>query len=44
MPYMFTEQGIAMLSAVLKSDVATKVSVNIMRAFVEMDEEIRSFQ
>ena len=36
MPYMFTEQGIAMLSAVLKSDVATKVSVNIMRAFVEM--------
>ena len=36
MPYMFTEQGIAMLSAVLKSDVATKVSVNRMRAFVEM--------
>ena len=36
MPYMFTEQGIAMLSAVLKSDIATKVSVNIMRAFVEM--------
>lgn len=36
MPYMFTEQGIAMLSSVLKSDVATKVSVNIMRAFVEM--------
>ena len=36
MPYMFTEQGIAMISAVLKSDVATKVSVNIMRAFVEM--------
>lgn len=36
MPYMFTEQGIAMLSAVLKSDIATKVSINIMRAFVEM--------
>ncbi|MDO5095711.1 MAG: ORF6N domain-containing protein [Peptostreptococcaceae bacterium] len=36
MPYMFTEQGIAMLSSVLKSDVATKVSINIMRAFVEM--------
>ena len=36
MPYVFTEQGIAMLSSVLKSDVATKVSVNIMRAFVEM--------
>lgn len=36
MPYMFTEQGIAMLSAVLKSSIATKVSINIMRAFVEM--------
>ncbi|MFU9974731.1 ORF6N domain-containing protein [Fannyhessea vaginae] len=36
MPYVFTEQGIAMLSAVLKNDVATNVSVNIMRAFVEM--------
>ena len=36
MPYVFTEQGIAMLSAVLKSEVATNVSVNIMRAFVEM--------
>lgn len=36
MPYVFTEQGIAMLSAVLKNDAATNVSVNIMRAFVEM--------
>ena len=36
MPYMFTEQGIAMLSAVHKSGIATKVSINIMRAFVEM--------
>lgn len=36
LPYVFTEQGIAMLSAVLKNDVATNVSVNIMRAFVEM--------
>lgn len=36
MQYVFTEQGIAMLSAVLKNDVATNVSVNIMRAFVEM--------
>lgn len=30
MPYVFTEQGIAMLSTVLKSEVATNVSVNIM--------------
>ena len=36
MPYVFTEQGIAMLSAVLKSDVAVKVSIKIMNSFVEM--------
>ena len=36
MPYAFTEQGIAMLSSVLRSDMATKVSIGIMRAFVEM--------
>lgn len=36
MPYVFTEQGIAMLSSVLKSEIATKTSINIMRAFVEM--------
>lgn len=36
MPYVFTEQGIAMLSGVLKNDIAVKVSINIMDAFVEM--------
>lgn len=36
LPYVFTEQGIAMLSALLKSDIAVKVSVNIMKAFIEM--------
>ena len=36
LPYVFTEQGIAMLSSVLKSEVADKASINIMRAFVEM--------
>ena len=35
-PYAFTEQGIAMLSAVLRSDVAIDVSIRIMDAFVEM--------
>ncbi len=35
-PYMFTESGIAMLSSVLKSEIATKVSIAIMRTFVEM--------
>ena len=36
MPYVFTEQGIAMLSAVLKSDIAVEVSIKIMNNFVEM--------
>ena len=35
-PYAYTEQGIAMLSAVLRSDVAVEVSVKIMNSFVEM--------
>ncbi|WP_134091368.1 ORF6N domain-containing protein [Olivibacter sp. XZL3] len=34
--YVFTEQGVAMLSAVLRSDIAVKVSIEIMNAFVEM--------
>lgn len=36
MPYVFTEQGIAMLSAVLKSDTAVEVSIKIINSFVEM--------
>ncbi len=36
MPYVFTEQGIAMLSAVLKSDIAVEVSIKIMNSFVKM--------
>lgn len=36
LPYVFTEQGIAMLSGILKNDIAVDVSINIMRAFVEM--------
>ena len=36
LPYVFTEQGIAMLSGLLKNDIAIKVSINIMNAFVEM--------
>jgi hypothetical protein len=36
LPYVFTEQGIAMLSAVLKSDTAVIASVQIMDAFVKM--------
>ncbi len=37
-PYVFTEQGIAMLSSVLKSKQAILVNVSIMRAFVRMRE------
>ena len=36
LPYAFTEQGVAMLSAVLHSDKAINVSIKIMNAFVEM--------
>ena len=35
LPYVFTEQGIAMLSGILKSEVAVQVSIKIMDAFVE---------
>ncbi len=35
-PYAFTEQGVSMLSAVLRSNTAVKVSVQIMNAFVQM--------
>ena len=35
-PYAFTEQGVAMLASVLKSETAIMVSVKIMRAFVAM--------
>jgi len=34
--HVFTEQGVAMLSSVLKTEIATNVSINIMRAFVKM--------
>ncbi|MDX8576887.1 MULTISPECIES: ORF6N domain-containing protein [Elizabethkingia] len=36
LPYVFTEQGVAMASAILRSDIAVKMSVEIMEAFVEM--------
>ena len=42
LPYVFTEQGIAMLAGVLKSEIAVKVSINIMNAFVEMRKFISS--
>ena len=37
-PYAFTEQGVAMLSSVLRSDKAVQVNIEIMRAFVRLRE------
>ncbi len=36
LPYAFTEQGVAMLSSVLRSERAAKVNIAIMRAFVQL--------
>ena len=36
LPFAFTEQGIAMLSGLLNSDIAISVNIQIMRAFVEL--------
>ena len=36
LPYVFTEQGVAMLSAVLHSETAIQVSIRIMNAFVQL--------
>lgn len=36
LPYAFTEQGVAMLSGLLNSDVAIEVNISIMRAFVAL--------
>ena len=35
-PFAFTEQGVAMLSGVLKSDIAIAANISIMRAFVQV--------
>ena len=36
LPYVFTEQDIAMLSGLLKNEIAIQVSINIMNTFVEI--------
>ncbi|MFH1703551.1 MAG: ORF6N domain-containing protein [Nitrospirota bacterium] len=41
-PYVFTEQGVAMLSSVLNSERAIEVNIHIMRAFVKLREMIAS--
>lgn len=42
LPYVFTEQGVAMLSSVLRSDTAILVNIQVIRAFVQMRELIKS--
>ncbi len=42
-PYVFTEQGVAMLSSVLHSDRAIAVNIEIMRAFVELRRAASSY-
>jgi hypothetical protein len=44
LPFAFTEQGVAMLSSVLKSDRAIQVNVAIMRAFVKLRELLATHQ
>jgi ORF6N domain len=42
-PYVFTEQGVAMLSGVLRSKTAVAVNIRIMRAFVELQRAATSY-
>jgi hypothetical protein len=42
LPYAFAEQGVAMLSSVLRSERAVKVNIAIMRAFVKLREALES--
>lgn len=42
LPYVFTEQGVAMLSSVLNSDRAVQVNIGIMRAFVQLRQMLSS--
>ncbi|MDY0276314.1 MAG: ORF6N domain-containing protein [Desulfomicrobium sp.] len=44
LPYAFTEQGVAMLSAILRSETAIKVSIQIIQAFVSMRRFLLSFE
>ena len=42
LPYVFTEQGVAMLSSVLNSERAVQINIEIMRAFVRLREMVLS--
>ena len=44
LPFAFTEEGVAMLSGVLRSKIAVQVNINIMRAFVAVRQAIAALQ
>jgi hypothetical protein len=44
LPYVFTEQGVAMLSSVLKSERAIQVNIAIMRSFVKIREMLSAYK
>ena len=44
LPFAFTEEGVTMLSGVLRSKVAVQVNINIMRAFVAVRQAIAALQ
>ena len=43
-PYAFTEYGIAMLSSILRSEIAIQVNINIMRAFIAIRKAVAAMQ
>ena len=44
LPFAFTEEGIAMLSGILRSKVAVQVNINIMRAFIAVRRAVAAMQ
>ena len=44
LPYVFTEQGVAMLSSVLRTSIASNVSIKIMRCFVNLRKYISNYE
>ena len=43
-PFVFTEEGVAMLSGLLRSKIAIQVNINIMRAFVAVRQAVSALQ
>lgn len=43
LPYVFTEHGAIMAASVLRSEIAANVSVHVVRAFIQMREELQNY-